>query len=268
MFHPSLLLLFLDRHFKTFPDLDDLTDVSVHAILPNFPDLKKRRRSSALRTRTRSLATWPIPRTPRVKSPKSSTRSLLWTMTRRSSTIRTTVSPISRKPRTRTLANRCSHSVWILCFARFSLVILLLKQKAKKACIGKPIARQRERERERKKRKEKVLWSVLHSRRQRKIHGTASVWVWRVTEILVLKSLRKFCSDGWDLQEHLERVLVKIQFREILLGCAQHGNPKFEAEKFRTHIIRVTTRAWTSKMTNIGSQSMFRSSSTWENTFM
>ena len=41
MFHPSLLLLFLDRHFKTFPDLDDLTDVSVHAILPNFPDLKK-----------------------------------------------------------------------------------------------------------------------------------------------------------------------------------------------------------------------------------
>ena len=40
MFHPSLLLLFLDGHFETFPDLDDLTDVSVHAILPNFPDLK------------------------------------------------------------------------------------------------------------------------------------------------------------------------------------------------------------------------------------
>ena len=40
MFHPSLLMLFLDRHFKTFPELDDFTDVSVHAILPNFPDLK------------------------------------------------------------------------------------------------------------------------------------------------------------------------------------------------------------------------------------
>ena len=39
---------------------------------------------------------------------------------------------------------RCSHSVWVLCFARFSLVILLFKWKAKKACIGKPIARQRE----------------------------------------------------------------------------------------------------------------------------
>ena len=36
MFHPSLLLLFLDGYFETFPDLDDLTDVSVS----NFPDLK------------------------------------------------------------------------------------------------------------------------------------------------------------------------------------------------------------------------------------
>ena len=40
MFHASLLLLFLDGHFETFPDLDDLADVSVHAILPVFSDLK------------------------------------------------------------------------------------------------------------------------------------------------------------------------------------------------------------------------------------
>ena len=42
MFHPCLLLLFLDGHFETTLDcyLDDLTDVSVHTILPNFPDLK------------------------------------------------------------------------------------------------------------------------------------------------------------------------------------------------------------------------------------
>ena len=35
-------LLFLDGHFETTPDydLDDLTDVSVHAILPNFPEQK------------------------------------------------------------------------------------------------------------------------------------------------------------------------------------------------------------------------------------
>ena len=31
MFHPSSLLLFLDGHFETTPDLDDLTDISVHA---------------------------------------------------------------------------------------------------------------------------------------------------------------------------------------------------------------------------------------------
>ena len=31
-----LLLLFLDGHFETFPDLAELTDVSVRAILPNF----------------------------------------------------------------------------------------------------------------------------------------------------------------------------------------------------------------------------------------
>ena len=42
MFHPSLLLLFLNGHFETTPDydLDNLTDVSVHTILPDFPDLK------------------------------------------------------------------------------------------------------------------------------------------------------------------------------------------------------------------------------------
>ena len=40
MFHPSLLLLFLDGHFETFPTSTTSPDVSVHAILPNFPDLE------------------------------------------------------------------------------------------------------------------------------------------------------------------------------------------------------------------------------------
>ena len=39
MFYPSLLLLFFDGHFETIPDIDVLIDVSVHTILPNFPDL-------------------------------------------------------------------------------------------------------------------------------------------------------------------------------------------------------------------------------------
>ena len=39
MFHPSLLLLFLDGHFETSPDYD-LTDFDVHDFLPNFSDLR------------------------------------------------------------------------------------------------------------------------------------------------------------------------------------------------------------------------------------
>ena len=39
MFHPSLLLLFLDGHFETTPDYD-LIDFDVHDFLPNFSDLK------------------------------------------------------------------------------------------------------------------------------------------------------------------------------------------------------------------------------------
>ena len=37
------------------------------------------------------------------------------------------------------------HSVWILCFARFSFVILFFREKAKKACNRETVARQRER---------------------------------------------------------------------------------------------------------------------------
>ena len=55
MFHPSLLLLFLDGHFETTPDYD-LTDSDVHDFLPNFPDLNELfgyRAKSALNTRRR-----------------------------------------------------------------------------------------------------------------------------------------------------------------------------------------------------------------------
>ena len=51
MFHPSLLLLFLEGHFETTPDLDDLTDFDVHAILPNFPNLKSAGQAHSARGR-------------------------------------------------------------------------------------------------------------------------------------------------------------------------------------------------------------------------
>ena len=46
-------------------------------------------------------------------------------------------------------------------------------------------------------RKMEVLWSVLHSRCQRKNDGTISG--------VILLRLRKFFPDGWDLREHLQR---------------------------------------------------------------
>ena len=39
MFHPSLLLLFLDGHFETIPDCD-FVDFDAHDFISNFPDLK------------------------------------------------------------------------------------------------------------------------------------------------------------------------------------------------------------------------------------
>ena len=84
---------FMKQHWSGFP-----TESAPSHLISFFPTWK--RRSSALCTRTRSLATWPIPRTPQVVWPTSSTRTLPRMMTRRSSTIRTTISPTSRKPRT------------------------------------------------------------------------------------------------------------------------------------------------------------------------
>ena len=79
---------------------------------------------------------------------------------------------------------------------------------------------------------------MLQSRCQRKVNGTVVVWVWRVTENLVLKSLRKFYSDGWDLREHPQRrarqAIASGNFNseKIISEWAQHGDPKFEAKKF------------------------------------
>ena len=80
----------------------------LHRLRRTVPDPKARVQRTSARA-ARSLAPWPTPRTPQVMSPRSSTRSLPRMMTRCSSTIRTTISPTSRKPRTRTL--QCSHSV-------------------------------------------------------------------------------------------------------------------------------------------------------------
>ena len=80
MFH-ALSLLFPDGHFET---TFLIAQSSSNCIRP-----KSTVKSTSARA-PRSLATWPIPRTPQVMIPRSSTRSVLWTVTRRRSTIRTT----------------------------------------------------------------------------------------------------------------------------------------------------------------------------------
>ena len=147
----------------------------------------QRRGSSALRTRTSSLATWPRPSSSQVMSPKSSTRSLPWMLTRRPSMIRTIISLTSRRPQARTLDT----VFWILCFARFSLVILLFVEKAKKACLGKPL-QGRERE-EREGSVTSVAESVSRKSRRNSTRSHS------------LQTQREFFSDERDLREHLER---------------------------------------------------------------
>ena len=108
-------------------------------ILPYFPVLKAQdTRNSA--PASRSLATWPNQMQTQVTSPRSSTRSLPWTMTRCSPTIRTTISPTSRKPRTRTLNNL----VFSQCFEssvsqRFSWWFCSSGGKQRKHAVGKPL---------------------------------------------------------------------------------------------------------------------------------
>ena len=83
MSHPSLL--FPRGHFETSPDYG-FTDDPVHMFLPYLPVLKAQdTRNSA--PASRSLAAWPSQMQTQVVSPTSSTRSLLWTVTRCSLTI-------------------------------------------------------------------------------------------------------------------------------------------------------------------------------------
>ena len=137
MSHPSLL--FLEGHLETNPDIMFLTTVS-----PNSPVLKSQHmRHSALASR--SFATWPSQMETQVMSPRSSTRSLLWTMTRRPSTIRATITSLtSRKSHVRTL-DCCLNPL----LRTFLMIILPFKKENKESMHRKPIARQREKEKRR-----------------------------------------------------------------------------------------------------------------------
>ena len=104
------------------------------------PDPKARVKRTSARA-AESLATWPIPRTPQGMSPKSLTRLLLQTETRRLSTIRTTITSLLLKNHTREhWTVRCFHNVKSRCFCTFLIGdFVCQREEAKKACIGKPL---------------------------------------------------------------------------------------------------------------------------------
>ena len=143
MIHPPSLLFphgYFDTTFQSAPSSS------------SSPRPKSARVKRTSARASRSSATWLIPRTPQVMSPNSPTRPLLWTVTRRPSTTRTTITLVtSRNPHARTLDS----SVFPQCvrplFRTFLMVILLFRKKAKKEGLGKPL---QDREKER---KEKVL---------------------------------------------------------------------------------------------------------------
>ena len=141
-------------------------------------------------------------------SPSSPTRPLLWTVTRRPSTIQTTIASLtSRRPHARAL----DCSVFPQClkplFRTFLMVILLfIQRESKESMLGNTL---QNREKERKK---KVLWSVLQSRCQRKVDGTVTgATLFRLTEKFIL--MNEISETTWN--EELNKLfLVKIQRRE------------------------------------------------------
>ena len=109
-------------------------------------------------------------------------------------------------------------------------MILLFKKNAKKACIGKPIARQREREKERKRDRKKKS----RSRCQRKIDGAIfGVILFRLSENSIL--MDKISENIFN--EELDKLLsVKILFREIYTRLSTTWRSKIWNEEIQnTH---------------------------------
>ena len=215
MFHPPSLL---------FPD-GHLPDFDVHDYLAGAY-LSWKRRTCALPHERRGV--W-LPgrfRALHRLSPSSPTRPLLWTVARRPSAIRTTIASLtSWKPHARTLDCSVFPQCFKPLFRTFLMVILLFREKSKKACLGKPL-RGREKER-----KEKVLWSVLQSRCQGKVSGTALGFILlRLTEIFIL--MNEISEKTWN--EELNKLfLVKIQFRENYTRLSTTRRSKIWSEEMQ-----------------------------------
>ena len=140
-------------------------------------------------------------------SPKRVTRSFLWTMTRRPSTIRTTIiSPTSPKSHAivlnRKVFRQCLKPLLRTYLGEFALQS---GRSPRKHASGNRCWTERER-------KEKVLWSVLQSRCQGKVDGTVLGFIlFRLTKNSIL--MNEISEKSWN--EELNKLfMVKIQLRE------------------------------------------------------
>ena len=216
--HPSLL--FLHGHFETHPDYD-FTDDPIHMILPYFPVQAQDTRHSA--PASRSLATWPSQRQIHFMSPRSSTRSLPWMMTRCSSTIRTTIAPTSRKPRTRILDNwvfpQCLHPL-------FRTLKPLLDRNRRKRRFCDQCCRIDVKE------ESTEQYLELFSSDSHEI-----LLLWRVTENPVLKRLSENSILMDEISEHIfneeldKLFMVKIQLREDYIWMSTSWRYRFWNEE-------------------------------------
>ena len=180
MFHPSSFAV-PPRSLWDHPH-----DVPVRTVLPNFPDLK------AQVKRTPHVATWPSPSSSQVMNPRSSTRTLSWMLTRRSSTI---ISDFSKTTNENTRQFGVSTVFEPSVLHVSHLWFLFLREKA---CNRETVVRQR--------------WSVLQSRCQWKVDGTVfGVILFRLTEHSIL--MNEISENTWN-EELSTLFLVTIQFRE------------------------------------------------------
>ena len=245
-------------HFLLSP-YDSLSlDFPVHTFLPCLLVLKAQGICISARGREVWLSV-PSPPSTQVMSPKSSTRSLLWTVTRCSLTIQTSMKSLTSR-KTHTHKNTGLFDVLTMFESSVSHVShddFALQIECKES-----MHRETDCLRER-GRKMWVLWSVLHSRCQSKVDGTISG--------VILLRLRKFFLDGWDLREHLQRRARQaiigensIQ-RKLYLNEYKMEHQNLSEEIQNTH--------WLSHSVSLNLKDNnywkpIRASSTWDNTFV
>ena len=171
------------------------------------PDPKARVKRTSARA-VGSLATWPIPRSPQVMSPTSSTRSLLWTMTRCSLTIQTSMKSLTSRKNTR-------ESTGLFGVPR---VFEASVSHVSHGGFWSSERKQRKHASGNRCKTERVLWSVLQSRCQGKVDGTGwGVILFRLTESSFL--INEISENTWN-----ERPKVWNEETQNVLYLSHNGS--------------------------------------------